>query len=475
MRSIVIALLCACGDVREVTDGRPSVLGPPPPFVAPPLVDSLGPIVDIKVTPKSLTPAFAVGTHDYYVSCEVGHNALTFDVTYARGTTTTAVTLVEDQAYVVGDYWVRCLPSDFPRITVTTHADVGAPTPGYYLVDDARYAIALDTNGTPVWYARGTNIADVDSLAQNQISLMPAASGPINDDPLQAFELHTLNTGTQSKVLAVGSPTDEHDLQRMPNGDWLVFTYRIITNVNLTSLGFGSSANLADCIIQELDSANTVVWSWRASDHVDAIQESVEPIVEAFGGMNVIDAFHCNSVDVTADGATLLLSLREANALYAIDHATGTVRWKLGGTTFNKDGATHIAVVSDPHGPFNEQHDARFRPSGSITLFDDHGATAGVARAVEYAIDLDVGTATPVWEALGVSQSLAMGSVRRSADGHTVIGWGIHPPSTLVLSEVDAAGASVLDVSFAGGASYRAVKVPLSQLDIGLMRTHIDE
>ena len=51
-------------------------------------------------------------------------------------------------------YWIRCLPSDFPVLTVA-HPNPGGPTPGWYLVNgkatssDARpYVMVLDTNGT---------------------------------------------------------------------------------------------------------------------------------------------------------------------------------------------------------------------------------------------------------------------------------------------------------------------------------------
>jgi hypothetical protein len=55
-------------------------------------------------------------------------------------------------------------------------------------------------------------------------------------------------------------------------------------------------------------------------------------------------------------------------SVYYVDRTTGTVLWKLGGTPYNKDGATYIEVTGDPQTTFRMQHDARFLPNGDISL-----------------------------------------------------------------------------------------------------------
>jgi hypothetical protein len=171
------------------------------------------------------------------------------------------------------------------------------------------------------------------------------------------------------------------------------------------------------------------------------------------------------------------LSARHTNSLFYVSRATGDVLWKLGGTSYSKDGAAYIAVEDDPMGPFNMQHDARWLPNGDITLFDDHGATAsGVARGVEYAIDFESGTATPVFQFLGTGRSGYEGSFRRYPDGESVIGWGYVPGETRVVTEIDADGEDVVDIAFTAAQSqpsYRAVKVPPAQLDIQALRSAV--
>lgn len=441
--------------------------------IQPPAAAEDGAVLAISMSPLALTPSFDPTIHDYYVRCSSETNALTLTVTDSSGSVSTPLTLSEDQLTSVRDtYWIRCLPSDAPVITVTRGDGGGAPTPGWYLVNSAAFAFVLDTNGTPVWYARGPTVFNVDSVTPNTISFVPNSTGAFGTSDATRFEVHSLSTLTMATVQAVGSPTDAHELRLLPNGDHLLLTYPLQSGVDLTGLQtFGSDETIANCQIQEVDPTGQLVWSWLATDHVDPKQESLEPATDTVNGTTVDDVFHCNSIDVDASG-NLLLSMRHANAVFYIDRTTGAVEWKLGGASFNKDGATYIQIVNDPEVTFSMQHDARFLSNGDLTLFDDHGASPGLARGVEYTLDHTANTASLVFEFLGTAQSEAEGSFRRYADGHSVIGWGFVSSNATVLTEIDANGVDVFDVAFSpsGNQSYRAVKVPLSQLDVTMLR-----
>ena len=143
------------------------------------------PLASLTTSPLTLSPAFTPSTFDYVVRCAAGTNSLTLDMTATPGgtvgliapTTTTpsasqstTVPLTPNQAAVIkatdaagksAEYWVRCLPPDFPALTVTPHPENGNATPGWYLLGNnivpsggTTYAMILDTNGTPVWYKR---------------------------------------------------------------------------------------------------------------------------------------------------------------------------------------------------------------------------------------------------------------------------------------------------------------------------------
>jgi hypothetical protein len=474
-----VLLFVAILPVFGACDGSPASVPPPSDAGEASALDAQAddsPIISITLDPLGITPTFSPAITDYYTRCMAEENAATLAVTYADGSMqTTALDLVENQELVVGgQYYIRCVPPNFPNIVVTTHSE-GTPTPGYYILQSNEYAVVLDTHGTPIWYAGGTGVINADAQEPNLISFMPNSTlGSIGTSLLPYFELRNIATATTTTVKAVGSPTDEHELRLLSNGDYLLQSFIIEYGVDLTGLGtYGSNESMADCEIQEVDGNGKLVWSWLASDHIDPVKESLEPANFTLNSQTIVDVFHCNAIDVDVTG-NLLYSLRHANALYYIDRSSGSVLWKLGGTTYNKDGADYITVTNDTEITFSMQHDARFLPNGDISMFDDHGAPSavGTARGVEYALDMDAETASVVWQYLGPLQSMFEGSCRREADGHTVIGWGGMSPDPRSMTEVDEDGNDVLDIALSLGVSvsYRAIKVPLSQLDINIMR-----
>ncbi len=458
-----VALALGCSDSKTN-----SVSGSDPlPILT---VQAIGTVVSFTTAPLALTPSFSPSVQDYYVRCASGNNPLTLTVSDAKAApTSTSLNLLDDQSVVVaGQYWIRCLPPDFPAITVS---QAGTPTPGYYLVNSATFGAVFDTNGVPVWYARGSSVVNVSSPATDTISLMLNFSGAFGPSPVSNFEVRSLATGTVTTVSAVSSQTDVHELQLLPNGNFLLFAAPLENGVDLTGLQtFGPNQTMADCEIEEVDSSGNLVWSWLASEHIDPVLESTEPETTPTNGVSVIDVFHCNSIDLDAAG-NLLISVRHADALFYIERSTGTVLWKLGGSSYNKDGAALISIQNDPQTAFYKQHDARWLANGDVTLFDDHGAGTGVARGVEYAIDHQANVASLVFQSLGTAASEREGSFRRYADGDSVISWGYVPTDPRVVTEIDANGNDVFDIAFDGtNTSYRGVKVPLSQLDIYLMR-----
>jgi hypothetical protein len=167
----------------------------------------------------------------------------------------------------------------------------------------------------------------------------------------------------------------------------------------------------------------------------------------------------------------VLLSLRHTDAVYRIDKANGSIRWKLGGNSAVGDREQHLRVEHDPEKTFHGQHDARFEPNGDISLYDNHTWFLGAARGAEYHVDTHAGTARLVWqyEAPDGRHSNATGSLRRYANGNdNLITWGFKRYT--LFTEVDAAGNVLLDATFPNGeAPYRTIKAPTSEFDVNLM------
>jgi hypothetical protein len=464
----------------------------------------------LAIAPLALTPAFSPSIHDYYVRCAAGSNPLTVTATPAEGETAALlqptpsaaaaaqsadVVVAGDEAIVVAatqgaastEYWVRCLPHTFPRLSTTPHPTVGVVTPGYYLLGaiffatgESGYAMVLDSNGTPVWYgltANGAGAKDVELLSPNAISYVPIAGYTFGTD-MGEFEFHALDPVGESFVESVGAPLDTHELRVLPNGDDLLFASPVTTGVDLTGLGtYGPGQDILNGVIQEVTPGGQVVWQWTATDHFDPVKDTTwvqTATATNLAGQNVtvIDAFHLNSIDLDADG-NLLVSSRQMDSIFLVSRTTGQVLWKMGGSSYTKEGAPFIQVTGDAMSGFHRQHDARFQPDGTISLFDDETALAGPARALVVAYDVDAGTASVAWQYQGRAPVDAMGSVTILPDGSRVIGWGTQAGNP-TFSEVTPDGGDLLDFSFSDGdQSYRARKVPLSAFDLETLRNAV--
>src|SRR5205807_4269207 len=127
-------------------------------------------------------PTFAPTITDYVWRCQSGINTLQLTLAAVSGGTITVAgmrggsltiqeSLIENQAVIISapdpdatkppiQYWIRCLPHDFPALSVTQSV---APPAGWYLTGNitsaagsGSYAMVLDAFGTPVWYRKSS-------------------------------------------------------------------------------------------------------------------------------------------------------------------------------------------------------------------------------------------------------------------------------------------------------------------------------
>ncbi|MCB0208984.1 MAG: aryl-sulfate sulfotransferase, partial [Anaerolineae bacterium] len=243
-----------------------------------------------------------------------------------------------------------------------------------------------------------------------------------------------------------GYNADGHGLRILPNGHALLMIYDL-QPIDMSQIVPGGvpTATVAGLIIQELDTARNVVFEWRSWDHFEITDTSADT------SKAHIDYVHGNAVEQAHDGH-LLISSRNLDEITKINRQTGEVMWRMGG---KKNEFTFV----DDDTPFYKQHDIHSLPNGHITLFDNgNDRKPPYSRGVEYRLDETHKTATLIREYRNTPNifGAVTGSIQRTANGNTFIGWGSGWPN---VTEFKSDGTKVFELTFARpNFSYRAFR-----------------
>jgi hypothetical protein len=209
------------------------------------------------------------------------------------------------------------------------------------------------------------------------------------------------------------------------------------------------SRSVLEGALQEVDlRTHRVLFEWHSIDHV--------PLVESYYRLphnpdRTYDYFHINSIDVDHDG-NLLVSARNTHTVYKLDRRTGRIIWRLGGKRSDFE--------LGPGVRFGWQHDARRRPDGTLTLFDNAAAPKlrRQSRGIVLRVDERHRRVTLLHSFVHTPHlvSVDQGNMQKLSDGNYLVGWGHQP----YVTEFGPHGKTLLDLRFAraGADSYRAYR-----------------
>jgi hypothetical protein len=415
-------------------------------------------------TNPPLNPAFNPAITDYAVRCTsssttlittTGTDAVTIGGTTSAGPAVVTVPMVAGQGITVTDggssYEIRCLPSDFPNYTSVV---TGTPQANGYFLTLGHYATVFDNQGVPVWWYN-----DPGTFSPIDAKFLNPTTVAYSDGPTASYELRGLDGSLQGSVGGGTVPLDFHELQQLPNGNFLGIE-DVTTNcpavptqcLDLSSWGQSAQSPVTDNVIVELTPSNQVVWSWSAAFHLNIAAEN------ANWRNQYPDVIHMNSLEYDGNGG-VIFSARHLDAVYRVDMATGNVTWKLGGTTTSQS----LAVNGDqydtaPGGPlFSGQHYARLLPDGSLSIHDNGSRANRAPRAVRFTINTSTMTATEVEQVTDPRAAFSpyTGSVEKLPGGDWVANWG----GNYFMTELNAQGAPQLTISYPPDSSYRAADV----------------
>ena len=203
--------------------------------------------------------------------------------------------------------------------------------------------------------------------------------------------------------------TDQHDFLVKPNGNFVLMAYEPIEHdlsefVDRHGNPYGTMEFAEDSLIEEVTPEGDQVFFWTSYDHV-YLGDCMEDQFPAHYS-------HLNSLQLV-DGEDLVISLRNCSQILRIDGTTGEVQWRLGSSK-RRDVEWEalglqppLRIIGDPYVEFCGQHSAKLMPNGHLLLYDNGwncrpDPATGLprrpdkefSRAVEYALDLERGTAT---------------------------------------------------------------------------------
>ncbi|MBN1479494.1 aryl-sulfate sulfotransferase [candidate division KSB1 bacterium] len=355
------------------------------------------------------------------------------------------------------------VPSDFPHVNVSVNKETAD---GYIFLNNWRndnpYNILFANDGSPVWYKRtndGDRRRDFKVQRNGYITMLvrPSAGYPFG----QGHVAYDENFNEVKTFHAVdGCSTDEHELQVLENGNYLLLGLKNIHNVDMSQIvpGGKKSATIHETGIQEFTADGDLIFQWRAWDYFDPndIIGFCTPN-EADPTSNSFRFPHMNAIDIDYDGH-ILLSSRHLSEVTKIHRQTGEIIWRLCGA--NSD----FEFVNDDLNGFRMQHDIRSLGNNHYTVFDNGNMhNPPQSRAVEYVLDMDKKTATLVWECRGTAErnyyTHYMGNAQRLPNNNTLINW-VYANSPKAM-EVTPDGEVVYSMDFVEGFNtYRTFRFP---------------
>jgi hypothetical protein len=221
---------------------------------------------------------------------------------------------------------------------------------------------------------------------------------------------------------------------------------------DLSSVGGPAQGEIFEGVVQELDiPTGRVLFEWHSAEHVELAESTMKaPPVSQGEQAAPFDYFHLNSIAEDANG-DFLLSARHTSAIYKVDRETGRVEWRLGGKR------SDFAMGEGTR--FELQHDARWQPDGTLTLFDNGEKGKGVhSRVLVLRLDEDAKRATLVRTYVHPRKlfSETQANAQFLPNGHVFVGWGQSPFAT----EFDRDGRVLYDLRFGadGADSYRGYR-----------------
>ena len=275
--------------------------------------------------------------------------------------------------------------------------------------------LALDEDGEIVWFYRSpARISGVAALENGHLFFHTTRNSPTEIDwlgrTLRCWGAALGPAPMPPGAVPVQAVTLHHQPDALPNGNFLSLNAvpRLIENYYTSETDATAPRRsqwvMGDEVI-EFTLEGEVVWRWNCFDHLDPFKSGFDTFwsywwVRGFPGH--LDWTHGNGVHHDPRDNSVLLSLRNLDAVIKIDRSTGQIRWILARDIGWSEPLR--AKLLRPVGPDfiwpSHQHNPRLTPQGHIVVFNNNvhqaipftgervkSASESLSQAVVYEID----------------------------------------------------------------------------------------
>lgn len=314
------------------------------------------------------------------------------------------------------------LPTNFPTINVLT-SEPDQMEPGYMLliIDTAysytgNYITILDNSGNAVWYSpvptNGVSYLDVRQLDNGDLFIQQAS-------PYNKFtEMNLLGQIVRTWDAPPNHPVNVHEGLVTSHGTimYLSDASEVVSNFPTSDTVSNPpvvTTNVDDNPIVEISFTNSALlntWSPLTNGLIDPTRVTYLTYGEFSGSPYGVDTEHANALIDDTNDNSIMVSMRDQNAVVDFSRATGQLQWILGphalwGTNWQPYLLTPVGTPFDWN---YGQHAPYLTPQGTLLVFNDNPYQASpydppvadqsnYSSAVEYHINETNMTVSEVW------------------------------------------------------------------------------
>ncbi|MDM8564445.1 aryl-sulfate sulfotransferase [Candidatus Halobeggiatoa sp. HSG11] len=300
--------------------------------------------------------------------------------------------------------------------------------------------LAIDAEGEVIWYYRAnTRISDIERLRNGNLIYLTQDYRAIEIDLLgnviASWYAAKRPYGPEANSIPVDTTTFHHKIKELPSGNFIVLgsELRLIDNYYTSETDPNAPRKtqkvMGDKII-EFQRDGKIVWQWNIFDHLDVFRIGYRMLTSKYwmmrGFPDTLDWSHANGLSYNEQDDSLLLSMRQQDAIFKIDKASNEIQWVLGELNDwpTKLQSKLLKPISDMKW-FYHHHSPKITPSNTLILFDNGILQARPfysplppaktnTRVVEYVINEKNMTVDEIWSSENSENnvvSFAMGDV----------------------------------------------------------------